>query len=100
MAKIRMKTTAAGPGGTFQEGKEYPLNKKTERYIKAGYAEYTEKPEEKMHSKIETSESEKDIKNIFPKATGGGWYELSNGEKKQGRENAIEAEKKLGESNG
>lgn len=31
----------------------------------------------------------------FPKATGGGWYTLSNGEKVQGKDEAIEAEKAL-----
>lgn len=29
----------------------------------------------------------------FPKHTGGGWYELSNGEKVQGKEEAEKAEK-------
>ncbi|WP_422122926.1 hypothetical protein DHX103_14440 [Planococcus sp. X10-3] len=28
----------------------------------------------------------------FPKHTGGGYYELSNGEKVQGKENAVQAE--------
>ena len=34
-------------------------------------------------------------KKIYPKHTGGGWYELSNGEKVQGKDNAIQAEKEL-----
>jgi hypothetical protein len=29
----------------------------------------------------------------YPKHVGGGWYELSNGERVQGKEEAIEAEK-------
>jgi len=33
--------------------------------------------------------------NDFPKHTGGGWYELSNGEKVQGKDEAITAEKEL-----
>lgn len=33
----------------------------------------------------------------YPKHTGGGWYELSNGEKVQGKEEAAAAEKKLGD---
>lgn len=32
---------------------------------------------------------------IFPKHTGGGWYQLSNGEKVQGSEEASEAEEAL-----
>ena len=42
------------------------------------------------------SGSESDSENEFPKHTGGGWYELSNGDKIQGQDDAIKAEKKLG----
>lgn len=31
----------------------------------------------------------------FPKHTGGGWYELSNGERLRGKEEAIQAENEL-----
>lgn len=31
----------------------------------------------------------------FPKHTGGGWYELSNGEKVQGKDEALEEQAKL-----
>lgn len=31
----------------------------------------------------------------FPKHTGGGWYELSNGDKIQGKEEAVEVEQSL-----
>ncbi|MGF2617737.1 hypothetical protein FZC84_11925 [Rossellomorea vietnamensis] len=31
----------------------------------------------------------------FPKHTGGGWYELSNGERVQGKEDALAAEAEL-----
>lgn len=33
----------------------------------------------------------------FPKHTGGGWYELSNGEKVQGRKEAKDKEKEVGD---
>lgn len=33
----------------------------------------------------------------YPKHTGGGWYELSNGEKVKGKDEAAAAEAKLGE---
>lgn len=36
----------------------------------------------------------------FPKHTGGGWYELSNGEKVQGKDEAATAEKELNEKVG
>ncbi len=31
----------------------------------------------------------------FPKHVGGGWYELSNGDKVQGKDEAVEAEQSL-----
>ena len=92
MAKIRMKSTAAGPHGNFEAGKEYPENKITKQFVPE-YAYYTENPEEKI--KVNTAENEIKKSEVFPKATGGGWYKLSNGEKIQGKENAIEAEKKI-----
>lgn len=36
----------------------------------------------------------KEISN-YPKHTGGGWYELSNGEKVHGKEEAVKAEETL-----
>lgn len=40
-------------------------------------------------------EGEQEKVNEFPKHTGGGWYLLSNGEKVQGKDEAVEAEKAL-----
>lgn len=42
-----------------------------------------------------TSSSDEGSGSEFPKHTGGGWYELSNGEKVQGQEAAETAEAKL-----
>ena len=42
---------------------------------------------------VEDEEQNKD--ENFPKHTGGGWYELSNGEKIQGKDEALEAEAQL-----
>lgn len=95
MTKIRMKATAASPNGTYEKNKEYPENEITKKYVKAGYAEYTETPEDNMQSNKETPESKKEVNNVYPKATGGGWYELSNGEKVQGKEKAIATEEDL-----
>lgn len=44
--------------------------------------------------KDQTEDSERGSE--FPVHTGGGWYELSNGEKVRGEEDALKAEKKLG----
>lgn len=38
------------------------------------------------------------VKRKFPNHIGGSWYELSNGEKVQGKANAQKAEKKLGDN--
>lgn len=42
---------------------------------------------------LEEVQSNKELE--YPKHTGGGWYELSNGEKVQGKEEAEELEDKL-----
>ena len=48
---------------------------------------------------IESAENKDkvDKDSEFPKHTGGGHYELSNGEKVQGKDNAVKAESKLEE---
>jgi len=92
--KIKMTSTAAGPNGTFQEGKEYPADETTKKFV-PDYAYYTEKPEGKIKGETAESKPEKLKEEIYPKYTDGGWYELSNGEKVQGKKNAIEAEKKI-----
>ena len=38
---------------------------------------------------------EKEVENEFPKHTGGGWFELSNGEKIKGKDEAVAAEKEI-----
>lgn len=43
----------------------------------------------------QTPERKQEEVNEFPKHTGGGWYLLSNGEKVQGKDEAVEAEKAL-----
>lgn len=57
--------------------------------------EQVENTEEKQE--VDEKEQEESADNEFPKHTGGGYYELSNGEKVQGKDAAIEAEKELNE---
>lgn len=51
--------------------------------------------EEKNLVKQKEEENFKELDDEYPKHTGGGWYELSNGEKTQGKEEALEEEAKL-----
>jgi hypothetical protein len=48
-------------------------------------------------NKVEKSVPKEPAFSDFPKHTGGGWYELSNGDKVQGKEEAKEAEKEVGD---
>ena len=86
MVKIRMRQTAANPAGNLDAGKVYDLQKeRAKQYVKHGYAEYIENA---MKPK---SKNEKEIPKKMPKHVGGGWYELPNGERVQGKEEAINA---------
>lgn len=40
----------------------------------------------------EDAQADEEVAGEYPKHTGGGWYELSNGEKVQGKEEAEEKE--------
>lgn len=45
--------------------------------------------------KIESKEPPSTDADVFPKATGGGYYQLSNGEKVKGKDKALAAEEAL-----
>lgn len=53
------------------------------------------KQEEPLIKKVVDKKSSKSKQSNFPKHIGGGWYELSNGEKIQGKDDALQAEKEL-----
>lgn len=58
-----------------------------------------ESQDENPGSESQESESEQEPESEdaeFPKHLGGGYYELSNGEKVKGKEQALEAERALG----
>lgn len=86
----------------YRVGDEYPaegLKASPERI------EFLSKPHpetKKVYLFVKEDQSKKDIQKIdgekeekFPQSTGGGWYLLSNGEKIQGKEEALAAEKAL-----
>lgn len=48
------------------------------------------KKEKPVH--VEPVFVDEEVKQDFPKHVGGGWYELSNGERVQGKEEALKEE--------
>lgn len=80
--KIIFKESIAGPNYAYGPGESAEFEQKQAiRFCEAGIA-YPAKEKQ-----TETSS--------FPKHTGGGWHELSDGSKVQGKEEAIAAERKL-----
>jgi len=77
------------PTGTIIDVSE----KRFEEMNSTKHGQLVERPEEE-NQEVEGEETSIDKKD-FPKHTGGGWYELSNGKKIQGKEEAISAEKEL-----
>jgi len=81
--RIKIKQGLAGPAYSYSKGDivEFP-KKEAIRLCEAGIAQPVKEKVTETASK-------------FPKHTGGGWYELSNGEKVQGKEHAVAAEDEL-----
>jgi hypothetical protein len=94
MKEVIMKTTSAGPNGTYLSGAVVPVDdKEAEQLVNGGYAEYVDPVEE---PKQETSDQKEESSiTVDDYHTGGGYYELPNGEKVRGKENALEALKEL-----
>jgi len=80
-------------GHIYRAGDSYPRegSSPTDERIES-LASENNKRKEALIQVIEAEEQER-----FPKHTGGGYYELSNGEKVQGKEKANEAEQALQE---
>ncbi|MEK3997905.1 hypothetical protein MHI59_03050 [Bacillus sp. FSL K6-2822] len=77
----------------------FVLNAFIDKETKVGYSKgdmYESNDSERIAFLIEKRflKGNKEI-STFPKHTGGGWYELSNGEKVQGKEEAMSAEQSL-----
>ena len=83
---IQFKVSIAGRDFAYSPGEIVDLEqKKAIRFCENGQAIPVKSQD------IETQMVE------YPKHTGGGWYELSNGDKKRGKKEAIKAEKALNE---
>ena len=89
--KIRMKSLSASPDGILHADRVYIVDiKKAKELVEAGAAEYVEKL---IETAIQPQPENAAIQ--YPRHTGGGWYVLSNGEKVQGKDEAIKAQKEL-----
>lgn len=88
MPKVKMLTASAGAEGTFPIGQEITVGEKeANELVEGGYAQYVDVPKtESENPVIETDQ----LKHV-----GGGWFELPNGEKVKGKEEALEALKEL-----
>ena len=80
--KIKFKTGIAGPNFSYAPGDVVDL--KQEQAIKFCKSNVAYPIKEKI------TENQK-----YPKHIGGGWYELSDGEKTQGKEEAVKQQNKL-----
>jgi len=80
--RIKFRQGYQGPAGSFSPGDVVDLEKnKAIDICNAGLA-----------FPAKEKQIERQI-NEYPKHTGGGWYELSNGDKVRSKENAIKEEK-------
>lgn len=90
--KIKMLTSMASPDWSVAAGEEIEVNDEVAKaWIKAGIAAPIK--EQKIETATQPKPETATIK--YPKHVGGGWYELSNGEKVQGKEEAIKAQEEL-----
>lgn len=91
--KIIFKESIAGPNYAYAPGDKAEFEEKQAiRFCEAGIAIPVK--EENVETQAKTSEEKSSKK--YPYHKGGGYYELSNGETIQGKEEAIAEEEKLG----
>jgi len=91
--KIKFKQGLAGPNYNYNPGDQADFDEKQAiRLCEAGIAAPVkiENTEKQVKKPVEKSAKE------YPHHKGGGYYELSNGETIQGKDEAIDAEKELG----
>lgn len=82
--KVQFKTSMAGKNFSYSPGEIVDLKKaEAIKFCEHGIAMPVKEKQ------VETQMVE------YPKHTGGGWYELSNGNKVQGKENAMKEEKQI-----
>lgn len=92
--KIKMIKTSASPAGVFQSEQTYEVGTDLDKETAIELIEVGSALEAELEEKLEVEDpgTEVEIKHV-----GGGWYELPNGDKVQGRDEALEALKSLNE---
>lgn len=93
--KVLSSFTDKNTGKVYRKGEPYPSDASKERLKELSTKDNAQ--EKVLIQEVESDEKKDDDKaeSKFPKHSGGGWYELSNGEKVQGKDEALEAEKEL-----
>jgi len=91
--KIKFKTGISGASYNYGPGDVVDFEEEQAiRFCEAGIARPVKEKDVETAAK---DENNAEVEQEYPKHTGGGWYELSNGEKIQGKEEAIAAEDEL-----
>jgi hypothetical protein len=82
MTKVKMLTASAGAEGTMSIGQVITVDEKeAKELVEGGYAQYVDSPKTKAENPSIESDQLKHV--------GGGWFELPNGEKVKGKEEAL-----------
>ena len=84
--KAKMLTSVAGKGFAYSRGQVVHADEHVKRLIRAGHAKPLKQEIETATKKPEEKAVKVELKHI-----GGGWYELPDGSRVQGREAAFEA---------
>ncbi len=90
--KIKFRRGYDGPAGTFNPGDIAEINKNLAIDIcNADLA----RPVREKEIETQVKREKEEAINKYPLHKGGGWYELSNGQKIQGKEEAVKTEEEL-----
>lgn len=81
-------------GHLYRAGESYPANGFEATAERVSFLAQVHPKYKKIYL-ANVQETATNTHEEFPKATGGGWYLLSNGDKVQGKDEAIEAQQAL-----
>lgn len=92
LVKVRMNTLSAGPEGTLQQGGVYALPaEEAKQLVEGKYAEYVDEPADDSGAANDLDDLTDEEIIAQLQHIGGGVYELPDGERVKGKEDAIAA---------